>query len=108
MTALPRGRAVTARFEHAAHHVAVVREGAQSAQFAVARMVAASVFSEFFVRWSATLECSTTSREGRGGRPNFAPTSMLPGGATRRPSAATARPADTAAPVVVMPPPTNT
>src|SRR6516165_7747460 len=41
-------------------------------------MVAASVFSEFFVLWSATLECSTTSREGRGGRPNFAPTSMLP------------------------------
>lgn len=38
----------------------------------VAWIVAASVFSEFFVRRSLTLECSTTSRERR---PNFVPIS---------------------------------
>src|SRR5215470_16644837 len=55
-----------------------------------------------------TAALNSPSREGSGGRLNFVPTSMVPGGATRRPSAATARPADTAAPVVAMPPPTNT
>jgi len=36
----------------------------------VARMVAASVFSALLVRRSLTLECSTTSRVGSGGRPS--------------------------------------
>jgi len=50
-------------------YVKASRDGDQPA---VARIVAASAFKEFLVPRSLALECGTTSREGSGGRLNFA------------------------------------
>ena len=69
--------------------------------------VAASVRNAARLAGSLTFECSITFEEASRGSPSAGPISTRPGGAIRRASGATARPAKAAAATAVTPPPTK-
>src|SRR3984885_7153995 len=72
------------------------------------RKAAASIFSASRETGSVTVECRITSESGRRGSPYRCPTSRVPTGATLFANGATAKPAETAAPMAAIPPPMKT
>jgi len=72
------------------------------------RKTAASILSASLETGSVTVECRITSESGSRGSPYRRPTSRVPTGATLYAKGATAKPAETAAPMAVIPPPIKT